>query len=515
MAELPPRGDAEVIAGFDTKGSGVTIDHLSGDQMRSYAREYAGNLTGNFVAGKWVPASGSDVIEVHDPSLGELLGTVPASDAADVDQAVNAAAQSQPEWAGRTPADRTKALLALADLADEHFDELAALEAVDVGKPVGGVIDEELPGVIDSIRYFAGAARVLSAPASQDYLSGVTSVLRREPVGVVAGITPWNYPLLQAIAKIVPALATGNSVVVKPAETTPYSTARFAELSAEVLPPGLLNVVFGRGAAAGDALSRHPLVNLVSFTGSIDTGRKVGMAAADGVKRAVMELGGNSPVLVFDDADLEPALDAISLGGLYNCGQDCMAASRLIVHESVQDQVVEGLTARFERLVVGDALDSQTSMGPLNSAAQLDRVTSKISDLPAHARVETGGGRVDRPGYFFEPTIITGVRQDDEIVQEEIFGPVFTVQTFDDYDEALALANGTRYGLAGSLFTTSLATSTRAQRDLDFGTVWVNTHLVFGPDLPVSGFRQSGVGAENGEVGILEFTRLKHVMVSA
>ena len=483
--------------------------------MRSYAQKFAGDLAGNFVAGKWAPASGTGVIEVHDPSSGDLLGTVPDSDAADVDQAVRAAAASQQAWAALTPADRSKALLRLADVADEHFDELAALEAVDVGKPIGGVIAEELPGVIDSIRYFAGAARVLSAPASQDYLTGVSSVFRREPVGVVAGITPWNYPLLQAIAKIVPALATGNCVVVKPAETTPYSTARFAELSAEVLPPGLLNVVFGRGLSAGDALSKHPLVNLVSFTGSIDTGREVGMAAADGVKRVVMELGGNSPVLVFDDADMESALDAISLGGLYNCGQDCMAASRLIVHRSVRDQVVAGLVSRFAGLVIGDALDSPTSIGPLNSAAQLDRVERKIAQLPVHARVEAGGGRIKRPGYFFEPTIITGVRQDDEIVQEEIFGPVFTVQTFNDYDEALALANGTRYGLAASLFTSSLSRSTRAQRDLDFGTVWVNTHLVFGPDLPVSGFRQSGVGAENGEVGILEFTRLKHVMVSA
>jgi betaine-aldehyde dehydrogenase len=489
-------------------------DILTAAQQRSYAAKFAATVTGNFIDGQWTSPATSETIEVFDPSTGDVLGHVPASTAKDADAAVTAARAAQRAWAKTPPAARSQALLNVAAAVAAHFEHMVALECIDAGKPVSVVRDEELPGVLDAMRYFASAGRTLSAQAGGDYLEGITSTMRREPLGVVVGITPWNYPLLQAVAKIFPALAVGNTVVIKPAETTPYSTALLVALAGEILPAGVLNLVFGTGAVAGDALSRHPEVDVVSFTGSIDTGRKVGIAAADGVKKAIMELGGNSPVLVFADADLPSALDAIAAGGVYNTGQECMSATRIIVHESILDDVVSGLKQRCEQFVVGDALDPNTAVGPMNSAAQLARVTAKLENLPDCAEVVLGG-KVDSTGggYFLPPTIIVGADQHDEIVAEEIFGPVFTVQTFTDEADALAKANGTRYGLASSVFTSNVGTATRVQNELDFGTVWVNNHLVFGPDLPVSGFGHSGIGTENAEAGFLEFTRVKHVMV--
>jgi betaine-aldehyde dehydrogenase len=487
---------------------------LTADEQRKYAAEFATTVTGNFIDGQWTPSSSSESIEVFDPSTGGLLGHVPDSSIKDADAAVASARAAQRAWAKTPPSARSQALLAVAAAVEANFEQMVALECVDAGKPVSVVRDEELPGVLDAMRYFASAGRTMTAQAGGDYLDGITSTMRREPLGVVVGITPWNYPLLQAVAKIFPALAVGNTVVIKPAETTPYSTALLVQLAGEILPPGVLNVVFGTGAVAGDALSRHPEVDVVSFTGSIDTGRKVGIAAADGVKKAVMELGGNSPVLVFADADLPSALDAIAAGGLYNTGQECMSATRVIVEESIFDDVVAGLKERCETYVVGDALDPQTTVGPLNSAAQLARVTAKLGSLPDTAEVVLGGeGEPNGGGYFFPPTIIVGADQDDEIVAEEIFGPVFTVQKFTDEADALAKANGTRYGLASSVFTSNVGVATRAQNELNFGTVWINNHLVFGPDLPVSGFGYSGIGTENAEAGFLEFTRVKHIMV--
>jgi len=485
------------------------------EAQRAFVRGFASGLVGNFINGEWQESAARGRLDVFDPSTGELLGHVPASSSEDVDRAVRSAHAAQPAWARTPPSERTRLLLKLADIVESRSDEFAALESVDAGKPISGVVADEMPGVIDSMRYFAGASRVLSAPAGGDYLPGVSSLMRREPVGVVGGITPWNYPVLQAVVKIIPALATGNTFVIKPAETTPYSTARLAELAATVLPAGVLNVVFGTGTVAGDALARHPLVDLVSFTGSIDTGRKVGMAAADGVKKSIMELGGNSPVLVFGDADLDRAADAISTGGLYNCGQDCMAASRIIVQRSIAGRFVELLQKKCSTWIIGDALDPATTLGPLNSDTQRKRVSGKVDGIPDHAEILTGGEVQSGAGFFFSPTIIADVAEDDEIVREEIFGPVFTIQTFDTESEALRLANSTRYGLAASIFTNELATATRVQNGLDFGTIWINTHLVFGPDLPVSGFGMSGVGVENAELGILEFTRLKHIMVDA
>ncbi|PBC54751.1 aldehyde dehydrogenase family protein [Rhodococcus sp. ACPA1] len=490
----------------------MTLSTIGSDQ-RSVLHKLAGRVTGNFVNGRWTPSNSPETITVLDPSTGREIGTVPASSAADVDAAVAAARAAQPGWAALTPAARSKFLLDIATLTEELLEEISVIEAVDAGKPITAVRDEELPGVIDAMRFFAGAARTLPAPSSGDYLEGVSSIMRREPIGVAAGITPWNYPLLQAVAKVFPALATGNTYVLKPAETTPYSTAWLAEIIARVLPDGVFNVVFGTGAVAGDALARHPKVDVVSFTGSIDTGRKVGIAAADGVKKAIMELGGNSPVIVFGDADLESALDAIATGGLYNTGQECMSASRVIVHAPLLDAVVDGLKERCSREKLGDVLDPTTTVGPMNSALQRDRVLAKINGRSTGARVVSGGESCEGDGFFFPPTIVVGVADDEELVQEEIFGPVFTVQTFETEEQAIALANGTRYGLASSLFTRNVGTATRVQNALNFGTVWVNNHLVFAADLPVSGFGASGIGTENAEAGLLEYTRLKHVMV--
>ncbi|KUI29307.1 aldehyde dehydrogenase family protein [Mycobacterium sp. GA-2829] len=485
----------------------------SADEQRSYAAGFAKTVTGNFIDGQWTAAGSTDTIDVFDPSTGGVIGAVPASTAKDVEAAVAAARAAQKAWSKTPPSARSQALLAVVAAVEEKFEEMVALEAIDAGKPVSAVRDDELPGCLDAMRYFSSAGRTLSAQAGGDYLEGITSVMRREPLGVVAGITPWNYPLLQAVAKIFPALITGNTVVIKPAETTPYSTALLVQLAGEVLPAGVLNIVFGTGAVVGDALSRHPEVDVVSFTGSIETGRKVGIAAADGIKKAVMELGGNSPVLVFADADLPAAMDAIAGAGLYNTGQECMSATRVIVQDSVFDEFVAGLKERCAQFVVGDALNPRTTMGPLNSTAQLNRVIAKLENLPESAEIVLGGKRATGDGYFLPPTIIVGADQEDEIVTEEIFGPVFTVQKFTDEPDALAKANGTRYGLASSVFTTNVGVATRVQNELDFGTVWVNNHLVFGPDLPVSGFGHSGIGTENAEAGFVEFTRVKHVMI--
>lgn len=488
----------------------------SGSKQRAYVHEFAAGISGNFIGGRWTPSSSTETIDVFDPSNGDRIGAVVASSADDVNAAVMSARLAQKAWAQTTPGERSQALFRVADAVEAHFEQMLAMEAVDTGKPVSAVRGDELPGCLDAMRYFAGAGRTLSAQAGGDYLSGITSVMRREPLGVVAAITPWNYPLLQAVAKIFPALAVGNTAVIKPAETTPYATALLVQLAGEMLPAGVLNLVFGTGSGAGESLSRHPEIDVVSFTGSIDTGRKVGIAAADGVKKAILELGGNSPVLVFGDACLPEALDAITAAGLYNAGQECMSATRVIVEEAIFDDFVAGLEQRCRQYVVGDALNPETAVGPMNSLAQLHRVVDKMATLPTGAKTVLGGvADTSSDGYFFPPTIVVGAGQDDDIVAEEIFGPVFTVQTFSDEDDGLAKANGTRYGLAASVFTSDIGRATRVQNALEFGTIWVNNHLVFGPDLPVSGFGLSGIGTENALAGFLDFTRVKHVMIDS
>ena len=465
----------------------------------------------NLIGSDWTAGSSDDVIEVVNPATEEVLTRFTSSTTDDVDRAVAAARAAAPAWRALTIGQRSALVNRLADAVAAHLDELRDLEVADVGKPVTAATDEEFPIILDSIRYFANAARTLSAQASGEYVPDVMTLIRREPVGVVGAITPWNYPLWMAVWKVVPALVTGNTVVLKPAETTPLSTTRFVELAAEILPAGTLNLVHGRGSVVGEHLAQHPDLDLVSFTGSTRTGRAIAAAAAAKPRRSVLELGGNAPVVVLADADLHEAATTIVTTGTFNAGQECMAASRVIVHESVADDLVELLLSAVDDVRLGDPTDGSTTLGPLVSAQQLARVEDMLARRPSSAKIVTGGQRAARPGYFLEPTVVTGLSQDDELVQEEIFAPVVTVQTFADDDEALALANGVDFGLAGSVWTEDIDRGLAFLRALDFGNVWLNTHLAVGLDLPLGGFNESGHGKEGGLAGLEEFTRIQHV----
>lgn len=470
---------------------------------------------GNVVDGEPAPGTGTEEIEVLDPATEEVLGSFIDSSAEDVDRAVRAARAAQSDWAGLIPAARSDAVRRIADIVEEHLDELATLEVRDAGKPWTASRENELPGILDSLRHFGSVARVMVAQPAGEYVAHNTSYLRREPVGVVAAITPWNFPLWQAVWKIAPAIAAGNTVVVKPAENTPLSTLRFVELANQVLPPGVLNLVQGRGDTAGATLVAHPGVDLVSFTGSTRAGRLIAASAASGPKRVILELGGNSPVVVFDDVDVAHAVENLSGSSLYNAGQECMAATRLLIQRGVHDELLEALLKRLaSRTVLGDPNDAATTLGPLVSAAQRDRVLGFIDRRSPTSEIVAGGRAPNRAGFFLEATVVTGVGQQDEIVQEEIFGPVVTVQEFADESEALTLANDVRYGLAGSVWTRDVARALRMVNGLEFGTVWVNNHLELGPDLPIGGFRGSGYGKEGGLAGIEEFTRLKQVVIN-
>ncbi|GIG38455.1 aminobutyraldehyde dehydrogenase [Cellulomonas phragmiteti] len=465
----------------------------------------------NVVDGRDVPARDGATTAVIDPSTGQEYARAPRSGPPDVEDAYAAAHRAAATWGRTSPAERQTALLALADLVDEHADELVAAESRNTGKPLHLTATDEIPPCADQLRFFAGAARVLTGLSAGEYLEGHTSWLRREPVGVVGQVTPWNYPLMMAVWKIAPALAAGNTVVLKPSDTTPVTTVRLAQLAAQVLPPGVLNVVCG-DRDTGRALVAHPRPDLVAITGSVRAGAEVARAAADGLKRVHLELGGKAPVLVFDDADVAAAAEGIADAGYYNAGQDCTAATRVLVHARVHDDLVAALVQAARARRTGMPDDPDVAFGPVNNAGQLERVTGFLDRLPGHAEVVAGGGRPAGPGYFLEATVVDGLRQTDEAVQEEIFGPVITVQTFTEEAEAVRLANDVRYGLSSSVWTTDHARALRVSRALDFGVVWVNTHLPFVAEMPHGGFKHSGHGKDLSLYGLEEYTRLKHVM---
>ncbi len=468
-----------------------------------------------FVGGEWVESSSGETMEVLNPATGEVIAEVPRGTAEDVERAVAAAKKAWVEWRDKTPKDRMELLLALADVIDEHAEELARLESQNVGKPWWVAVDE--PGIMsDNLRFFAGAARNLEGKAAGEYAAGYTSIIRREPLGIVAGICPWNYPLFMAVWKMGPALAAGNVQIIKPAEQTPLTMLRFVELAQEVLPPGVLQVVTGDGVPVGDALVRHPDIALVSLTGDTATGKLIAQNAAATVKHVHLELGGKAPMVVLDDADPATVAEAIKIGGYFNSGQDCTASSRILVSERIYDDVVAKATEAVASLTVGDpGTDDEIGMGPVISAEQQERVVGFLERaVDAKATVLTGGGAYGDRGFFVSPTLLTDVAQDAEIVQNEVFGPVVTVQPFTSDEAAIEMANGVRYGLAASVFSENVGRAMKVAAKLDFGTVWVNEHLFpLTPEMPHGGFKESGYGKDMSIYSMEEYTRIKHVCV--
>lgn len=467
----------------------------------------------NFVGGQYVTVNSSSTFDLVDPVTGKANGISIKSMAEDVDFAIKTAEKAFETWSQTTPSQRQKYLLDLASALEARIDDLVNAQARNTGQLIHMIRNEEIVPSMDQIRFFAGAARLLEGKATGEYIEGLTSSIRREPIGVVAQVAPWNYPFMMAIWKVIPAIAAGNTVVLKPSDTTPESTLLFAEIAATVLPDGVFNVVLG-DAETGALLASHPVPAMVSITGSVRAGKEVALAAAQNITKAHLELGGKAPVIVFDDVDIEKTAEHIAMTGFFNAGQDCTAATRVIVHESIHDQFIQALVNATKKFPCGLPTDESAHFGPLNNVNQFNRIQNLMKQVPSHAKIETGGKASTLGGFYFEPTIISGLQQKDDLVQNEIFGPIITVQSFTDEADALTKANDVAYGLASSIWTKDHGRTQRFAKHLNFGAVWINTHIPLTAEMPHGGYKHSGYGKDLSLYGMEEYTRIKHVMSS-